>query len=338
MNIAVSPYHMTTRELPAMAALLLAARVVTFMPGVFKGDEVGGRDSVGAAARGSARYVKLVESWGWSMPLWQDGVIESSFAGDDASGDVRAVWDRLATDDRYSALRPFIRLGFGEDREEFIEAVAKDVLKGGPDPSISVPLLAGLDRFSSRHGLVVARAEPSSVAQKAEAAFADPVVRVVLPLILQGSSEAVMFAREELAEELEEFRTALQTVGSLALEVPRVETAAMATATASMMRAALAFERAFSQTLPLMEARQDRDEVKLKAGPVSISLVRLPADAVLRSSCNAARTVLSPGKARRPASRGAGPVETLPVLADVLDHGSVLAMVVKQIGVATKRR
>ena len=32
MLIAVSPYHMTTREPAAMAALLLASRVVTILP------------------------------------------------------------------------------------------------------------------------------------------------------------------------------------------------------------------------------------------------------------------------------------------------------------------
>lgn len=333
MIIAVSPYHLTTREPPAMAAMLLASRVVTFMPGVFAADEpgAGGRDHVRQAAQSSLRYARLLESWGWSMPLWHAGVIDSSHAGDDAAGDVRAAWDRLLSDDRYAALRPFVRQSLGDDQTKLVDAVAADVLKGGPDPAILVPLLAGLDRFASRHGLVSARAQPASVAQKAEAALAAPLSRVVVPLILQGAAEALLFARDELAAELDDLRAALASLTALAAERPAATPGAVAAANDALMRAALTYERAFSRALPLMQARQDPDEVQLRAGPVSLAVSGLPADAVLRSSCSAAQTLL-----RTPAPRAAKPAgpaaATLPVLADALDYGLFAALTVKPLG------
>lgn len=331
MILAVSPYHMTSRELPALASMLLASRVVTFMPGVFAADQpgAGGREHVRRTAQSSHRYAKLLDSWAWSMPLWHAGVVESSHAGDDAASDVRAAWDRLLADDRYAPLRPFLRASLGDDHAKLIEAVAADVLKGGPDPAILVPLLAGLDRFTCRHALVSARAEPASVAQKAEAALAAPLTRVVVPLILQGSAEALLFAREELDAELHDLRAALAAVSALASDRPPADRAALAAPTSALMQAALAYERAFSRALPLMEARQDRDEVRLRVGPVSIAVSALPADAVLRSSCSAAQTLLrSP---RRPAGASSA-VSALPVLADALDYGLFASLTFKPLG------
>jgi hypothetical protein len=338
--LAVSPYHLTTRELPAMASLQLASRVVTFMPGVFRTTSgEGGLGDVRAAAKASERYARLMASWEWSMPLWREGAIVSSHAEDDAADDMRAVWERLAADDRYAAMRPFVRQSFGEDRGELIEAVAHDVLRGGPDPAISVPLVAGLDRFACRHGLTVARAEPASVAQKAELNLAEPVARVVIPMVMRGSAEAILDTRAELAEELDDLRSALGRLASLAVERPLVEARQLEAATLEMKRAALTYEGAFSRAFPSIEAARDRSEVTLRAGAVSLMLCRLPADAVLRSSCTAA-TAMLPSAARPKAKKdgaeakdsGTKRVETLPVLADVLDHGSLAAIIVRAVG------
>jgi hypothetical protein len=44
--------------------------------------------------------------------------------------------------------------------------VAADLLKGGPDPAITVPLAAGIDQFAMRHGAAVARSSPFSIARR----------------------------------------------------------------------------------------------------------------------------------------------------------------------------
>jgi hypothetical protein len=331
--LALSPYHLTTRELPAVASLLLASRVVTFMPGVFRADGTsprGGRADVHAHAATSARYARLVDSWRWSQPLWSEGLIDSSHAGDDAAGDVRTVWDRMTQDERYAALRPFVRHTFAEGGGDLIEAAAKDVLKGGPDPSIAVPILAGLDRFAARHNLVVARAEPASVAQRAEADLARPLARVVIPMLTQASAEAIMDARDALAAELDDLRAAFASLAALGTDQPEPDASALARPAADLKRAALAYDAAFSRAYPLLEAGRDRDEVSLRAAPVSLALGRLPADAVLRSSCAAARSILGPGT--RPPACSPTATSTLPVLADALDQGVIATIIFRPLG------
>jgi hypothetical protein len=277
---------------------------------------------VHAHATTSARYARLVETWRWTEPLWREGLLDSSYQGDDAAGDVRAAWDRLTLDDRYAPLRHFVRHTFSEGGADLIEAAATDVLKGGPDPSICVPILAGLDRFAARHHLIVARAEPASVAQKAEADLIEPFARIVIPLLTQASAEAILEARAELNAELENLRLALARLISLDPD-----------AASDLRRAALAYESAFSRVYPLLEAGRDRDEVSLRAGPVSLAVGTLPADAVLRSSCLAARTILGTKRRHSPTPpTSAATTSTLPVVADALDHGRVASIIFRPIG------
>lgn len=316
MLIALSPYHLTTREAPAMAALLLAERVVTFMPGVMG---TGARAQLGERARSSLRYARVMESWSWCLPLWRAGVIGSDERGDDAGGDIRAAWERVGSHEAYAPLRPFMKPELAEDAEALLEAVALDVLKGGPDPAISVPLAAGLDRFATRHGLVVARASGASVAQKAEVELATSRTTVVVPAILQGSGERVLEARDRLSAELTELRRALAEV---ARGVPAME--------AGVRSAALAYERAFHVHAAELSVTQEPDELRVLVGPVSLTLANLPADAVLRSSSSAARVVLpGPRRGVRPERQ---PATTLPVRSDPLDTGRVAVVYVKAIG------
>lgn len=74
MNVVVSPYHLTTREAPAMASLLLAERVVTLLPASLESDSV---HAAKRAAERSPWYTRFMETWGWTAPLWDEGVISS---------------------------------------------------------------------------------------------------------------------------------------------------------------------------------------------------------------------------------------------------------------------
>lgn len=316
MLMALSPYHLTTREAPAMASLLLGERVVTFMPGVM-GE--GAKARLGERARSSVRYARVMESWSWCLPLWRAGVIGSEERGDDAGGDIRAAWERVGSHDAYAALRPFMKPELAEDAEALLEAVALDVLKGGPDPAISVPLAAGLDRFATRHGLMVARASGASVAQKAELELATSRTTIVVPAILQGSGERVLEARSRLAGELSSLRRALAEVSR---GVPALE--------AGVRSAALEYERSFHVHAAELSVSQEPDELRVLVGPVSLTLASLPTDAVLRSSSSAARAVLE--GPRRAGRSGRPPATTLPVRSDPMDAGRVSVVYVKAIG------
>ena len=313
--IAVSPYHLTTREPPAMAALLLGARVFTVMPGVM--GAAGSRDSVRSTAKHSARYAALLDSWSWSMPLWRAGVIDSAHAGDDAAADLEAVWDKIAADDRYISLRPFMHLRLESDRRQLIEAVAADVLKGGPNPAVCVPLAAGLDRFAARHRLVVARAAPTSVAQRAEALLGEPLVTTVVPLLQQATAEQMLDARRLLATPLTAWRAALAREDG--------------PTRSQIGDAAAALERAFPACLAQLTATADPSDPPIMWGPVSIAIATLPPDAVLTSSVTAAESFLrkSPSPA---ATSGSVATTTLPALADPADFTRVTTMIIKPLG------
>lgn len=264
MLVAVSPYHLTTREPAAMAALLLADSVVTLVP-------AGTRRRAEAAAERSEHYLDFVMSWEWSVPLWREGVIAGEVAGSDASADVRHIHASIAGDERLAPLRSLMRPDVMETDEAYLDAVARDLLKGGPDPAITVPLAAGLDRFAMRHAAAVARSHPTSVVQIAESRMGARAFALAVPVLLQCSADRLLEARELLSEELIEVRAALDAMRSGAADTERLETAASA------------YCRAFDGArADLMET--EFDEPRVIDGVVAITGTLLPVDAVLASS------------------------------------------------------
>ena len=162
MRIAVSPYHLTTKEPAATAAFLLAGSVVTMLPAPFNGNR---RHAEELSAR-IPKYLDFIQSWRWTVPLWNAGVVSAAVGDQDAVEDVRAICARIADDARFSPLRPLMRPELFDTEESYLESVARDLLKAGPDPAITVPVAAGMDRFSIRCGLVPARSDPLSVVQR----------------------------------------------------------------------------------------------------------------------------------------------------------------------------
>jgi hypothetical protein len=208
--VALSPYHITTREAPAMASLLLAERVVTLVPGPF-GTGAGGAAASAAwqAAQRSPRYRELVASWSWSTALWHNGVVGGDLKGDAPTRDMMEISRRIEQDSMMGNLRSLMREELFESEQVFLELVGADLLKGGPDPAITVPIAAAIDRFAARHGAFVARAEPASVVQKAEAKLGTRVFALALPVMLQASDEHLLAVREMLATELDDLREAM---------------------------------------------------------------------------------------------------------------------------------
>ncbi|QOI99139.1 MAG: hypothetical protein HRU70_00985 [Phycisphaeraceae bacterium] len=313
MRLAVLPHHLTTREPAAMATLLLATRVYTFMPGV--GVPGSGRE-IARAAKGSASYRRLVESWGWSLPLWNQGVVASAIDGDDAASDARAVWERLERDERFAALRLFLRPAMADDLPAYLEKLASDVLKGGPDPAYSVPMAAALDRFATRHGLGVSRAEAVSVAQRAEEALGETLASVVVPVLLQSDARRISLARERLAPELSAVRGAVASL---------IE----GRASPGLRSAAAAYTAAFEASLPELTADQREDEARVVAGAVRLSFGRYPSDAALVSSANAASR-LTPGLGLRVGGDKAGE-PGVPAVYDPVAAGRFTGMTVRVV-------
>ncbi len=328
MNVVVSPYHLTTREPAAMASLQLADRVVTLMPAPFRTMRA---DDLRDAAAALPRYRKFVESWQWTQPLWQSGAIVPDFNGADALDEVRRVWSDLL-DGAWSELAPLMRAGLFDDEKEYLDAVAGDVLKGGPDPGICVPLSAGLDRFAVRHGLMVARSAALSVAQKAEEALGRRVFAFTLPVLVQASGELLADVRADSMEMLAELRDAINEASMID---PRIDSAGdrdiVADAGRRVTQAAKHVQEEMEELVQSAVEGCDRHDVRAIAGTATVTGVELPMNAVLTSSSRAAASLIG--------LRAGGelPAATVLPVADPLAGGRFVGLVIKLVGAQSAR-
>lgn len=293
MRIALSPYHLSTREAPAFASLLLAEEVFTLMPVPFHGAS---RDDIENACRRIPRYADFLESWSWSAPLWNAGVIASAIDDDDAIEDVRDALELIHAD--YASLADLINPEVFRDERAYLAAVTLDIIRGGPDPGINIPITAGLDRFAARRELIAARAEPASVVQKAEAKLATPIARTALPVLVQAEAETIIEAREVLAVELTRLRSAIDfLVFSGGHDSPSSQRPAggrdssQSHAADELKHATSAYSDAFNRFFDSLAP--DADALQIRAATLSLSIMSLPVSASLSASRSALAAVVS---------------------------------------------
>lgn len=323
MDALVSPYHFTTREAPVMAAVLLADRVYTLLPspqGAKSGDARLAADRV-------PEYLDMIRSWRWSQPLWEAGVVLPSVDETaNPAAEMASAWKRLTTDPACAALGPLMRLDLFGSEDDYLQAVARDVLRAGPDPGVSVPVMLGLDRYAARHALTVVRPEPSSVVQKAEQRLSVSRDRLalVVPVLLQADADSIVIARDMLEPELEALRSAMDAAIE-ALQACPVRTPGPGLERdawcARAREAAGRYAEAFDAHLPEIAACQDDDAPALMRGLVSLTLSTLPVDVVLHASTMATMRLGTL------ASRTSSPNELAP--ADELASANVSSMVVR---------
>jgi hypothetical protein len=324
MRIVISPYHLTTREPPAMAALLLASQACTLMPAPLQGAD---QEHVRAAAERVPRYLRFMESWRWTLPLWSAGVLSAGEAGDDVAEEIRAVCERIRRDERLAPLRAFVREDMYADPDRYLDAVAADLLKAGPDPGVSVPVAAGLDRFAARHDMVVSRSGAASFVQRAEERLGQRLGAVAIPIITQGEGGVILQAVSLLEESLSPLREALASVAALS-----VGNREAARAGSEHLRlAAREFETEFADRRAEIRALGASDDIRVIDGHVTVTLLRLPADAALDASLAAVRAAVK-GLAAVAAGGSRVPGSDLPVPLREACAGPVTAMVVRPVG------
>lgn len=366
LPLALSPYHLTTAEPAALAALLIGSRVHTMMPAPFgfAGGERG-RAQVKAAVEKSPGYLRLMEAWRWAAPLWEAGVIRSTFAEEDrpasdngaaererdrqeVAEEVHRVWARLTLPgpegeaDPLAPLRGIMRPTLYRDEREYLDRVSADLLKGGPDPGISVCIAAAMDALAVRHGMAAVRAGISgspgsssaaayggpagagggSVWQRAEAALCRRTFAVAVPVLLRASGKRILRARERLRPQLDDLRDA----------IARAATGA-AGAADGLTEAAAAYTHAFRGAHAEVAEGDDDQGVRVQDGFVSLTGVVMPSDAALRSGLTAVRAL-----GARAGVRGGGSAAGVPPLSpdERLDGpaGAMLtALVVKRMNV-----
>lgn len=286
-TVALSPYHLTTREAPAMAALLLAGRVCTVLPVPLQGET---KESIREAMNHSPRYRRLLANWLALAPLFDAGIITTLATNDDPITRVRAAADRISSEEPWDPIRVFARRELFSDADHYLDAFSADLLKGGPDPGIALPVCAGLDAFAVDHGIPVVRAghaamvtgrpagqqagSGGSLAQQAEARLGEQLFSVGLPILKQAGARALASARSALRPQLTDLRDAVEA-GSLS------PSAAGAT---GIRRAGAAYSAAFKRTFEGKLNRDDEGGRRLLPAFVSLTARRLSPDAALISS------------------------------------------------------
>jgi hypothetical protein len=287
-----------------MAALVLGTRSVTLMPHPSAGTS---RRAVRQAVSRSPRYLRLMEAWRWSVPLWRMGVISTAADGEEACLGVPGVYDDIRNDATLAELRPLTRKADAlcdEKPDAFLDAVSSDLLRGGPDPGINIPVNAALERFSRRHGLVVVRGAAGSIAQRAEARLGDKVFSFGVPVLVQAGAARLLLLRNDLEAPLRNLRRAI------------IESFDAGAAAASLARAAAAYGEAFREWSERGLGRGDDETgVRVMTTYVGVAGMNMPADAVLRSSRAAVRSVggyAAVSRGRNGGPRGAAEPETRP--------------------------
>lgn len=289
LDLALSPYHLATREAPAMLALILGDRIVTLMPRPTRGQS---REGVRETVEAAPRYLRLMESWRWSAPLWRSGVIASAYQGEDASSELEGVYADIDSSAALTSLRPLVRSAAkraAESPDQSLDLIAADVLKGGPDPGINIPITAAVDRFAVRHECCVVRGGVASLAQRAESRLGRRAFAFAMPILLRAGGGRLERLRIDLAPSLADLRGAiLRCVQASIASEPDAD---MQRAACRVQDAAAAFAAAFNDWAPLGATGDDENRERVVPGYVSVSGMVMPADAALRSSRAAMRAM-----------------------------------------------
>jgi hypothetical protein len=294
----ISPYHLSTREVPALAALLLADRVLTLVPAPAGPDR---RRRAQSAATRSKPYRLLFESWRWTEPLWGAGVLSAAIPGADPWPDVARAARRLESEPAHRPLRSFLRHGVFDDEASLIEALSRDILRAGPDPGLSIPVAAGMDALGARLALPVFRPEPASLVQRAEMRLARTLADLAIPLLVQADGAHLLDARARLDEPLDELRDLLSRLASGVRGREPVE------AREPCARACARFAQAFARERAEIERSGDPDEPRALSGAARLRVASLPPDAVFRASLAAAAGTSIAAASRPVAARALAP-------------------------------
>ncbi|MBA4027818.1 MAG: hypothetical protein C0475_01495 [Planctomyces sp.] len=308
MRVVASPYHLTSRELPAMAGLLLADEAVTLLPTQSRASALD-PESVRAAFVTHPRYLRLLESWRWSGPLWRDGLVRATRSPSDPADpadDARDACLRIDAEPHFAPLRRFLRRDWFAHDGRHLDTLCADLLKGGPDPGVSIPIATGLDAFAARHAMSVLRlagGAAGSVARRAEELIAPPVFTVSIPVLARADGHTLLQLRAELDRELRRLRGAIDAALTCAPHPSPAQPlpAPPARALIAGVRAAAAeYARAFGDVRGAYVGRDDEHHERITDAWVTLTARRAPDDAALWASLAAMRSAGAPARPGRP--------------------------------------
>jgi|GEM_PF-2780766 len=339
LPIVLNPYELHARSPCASAVLLIAQPAITLLPSPLEGLDA---QHIAQAMLDSPAFERLMDKWSWAGHLWRSGSLSAGVAGvtpiawvQQAAADIAA--DPGAPGRAGQPARTLAKL-VGATRFEqtprYLDAVCKDLERGGGDPAVSVPINVGLERYAANLAAPVAASPTDSVVSRLERRRERPLLRLTTTIVHGASGLLLAELRDALDDELADFRHAVAE--SLHARSPA--------ASDSVIAAADRLERAVNAIPDGVLGPRDDDELRVRGGvrrlPVSFTIGIDNHGGALSAAQQAAAIVAGPRRppaarstkagTRRAASTPADPNAPKPA-STALAHRPVLRLTVKPL-------
>lgn len=315
MRLTVSPYDLTHRAPGALAALLLADAAATIVP-LARPWTAGDPET---AAEESPSFARLLETWRWTAPLWRAGILGPTDAVGHMGASLVEAAARAIAD--ATALPALARVAGGSaaipDRARFVETLCMDIVRGGRNPALSVPVAAALERFAADAGWPLVLCPTGSVVGGIEQKLATPFIGINLPAPVAAGGEIILILRDRLASELDSVRSALAEAltaartGAPADDLAHIERTALDPAGTALCSAAAEFA-------PGRSRGRSADWTMIRC-----TIAALPPSAMVRAAEIAAAQLVG--------TPAAGHAQTARIDTRAIERPSALAVVVRHL-------
>lgn len=220
----LSPYELDGQSLGARVGLLLGQPASTLLPTPTLGTS---DQAIEDAIEHSPGYLKLMERWRWSSPLWNAGILVRGLEPQGPLPWIRAAARDFDRDRTLATLTqrasppgtpgpsPTATDTFDDDGV-YLQALSEDLRKGGVRPAVVLAVTAGLEAYSAATGATLVRTAAQSTAGKHEDRSSRRIARAVLRMPTPEKADEILETREELAPELDAVRSVISKAGSTA--------------------------------------------------------------------------------------------------------------------------
>lgn len=215
--MVLNPYELHARSVCSSAALLLADPVITLLPAPLEGLDPA---HIAQAMLDSPGFERLMDTWSWASALWRHGALTAGIGGvtpigwvQQAAADIAGGSD--AAGPAGAQARTLAKL-VGQTRFDhtprYLDAVCRDLERGGGDPAVSVPINVGLERYSATIAAPLAVSPTESVVSRLERRQQRPFLRLTTTVVHGASGTLLAELRDALDDELHAFRRRLADV------------------------------------------------------------------------------------------------------------------------------
>lgn len=292
LTVAVSPLLLAGRSPAAMSSLLLADKVVTFLPSSL----LGSLEDVEVLKAQYPSSFDAVARMMWSTPMVHAGVIDASVAGEPCHKYLGAMLNWAQTEPSLRELHEDLASKLSESSHGFWELYCKNLAGGNGHPMAFMAVESALGYFALRHKLVVAhdRVLPLAIDPTMswrQGDLATEFFRYTVPVLRNATAEQILAARDILADELNPFRMELLRLEALAADgSPREIQSLVAT---HLLPKLDEYRRAFMSRRSLFLSAQEGLEKDAAVAAVALGTALVGGAPLWASSLGAAATALA---------------------------------------------